>query len=302
MNASPHRPAPAGPDDSGRFPSLDGTSLHAEWYLPEGPPRATALVLHGYGEHGGRYCETARILTGAGLSVLVYDTRGHGRSDGRRGYVRGFRDYLADLRGALDELARRNQAAFAGDPALPLFLVGHSNGALVALRALTDPEQMPAGLVGAVLSSPFLRLSTPVPKFKQALGVVAGRYAPRLTMQSEIRLEALTHDPDKLAARRADPLCHDVVTARYFTAAERAQRYVEQHIRELGVPTLWLVAGGDRVTDPEATRQVHSQLRAPSRYREFPQMHHEVFNELDREQAFELIREFVAQRANAATP
>jgi len=296
MNAGSPRLANRGPDSHGRFSAIDGTSLYCEWYLPAETPRGVAVVMHGYGEHAGRYGEVARVLTDAGLSVLAYDARGHGRSDGQRGYVDGFRDYLADFEGAIEEAQRRNRAAFALDDALPVVLVAHSNGALVALRALADPRRAYPNVVGVVLSSPFLRLNVPVTRVKSALGRVAGRYAPKLSLPSELRIEALTHDQDKIAARRADPLCHDVATARWFTAAERAQSFVRHNIRRVTVPTLWLVAGGDRIADPEATRAVHTLLRAPSRYREFAGMHHEVFNEVDRERAFTLVREFLTER------
>jgi alpha-beta hydrolase superfamily lysophospholipase len=282
------------PDDTGRFPSADGTSLYAEWFAPHGPPRGAALVLHGYAEHCGRYHEVARVLSDAGLATLTFDFRGHGKSGGQRGFTRRIRDYLDDMDAGLRELDRRTRASLrVTPPKLPTLLVTHSNGGLVALRALADPTREPASVVGAVLSSPFLGLRAKVPPIKGLVGRLAGRYVPTLSLPSELDINHLTHDADKLAARRADTLCHEVATARWFTAALRAHTYIRDHIARVHVPTLWLVAGGDRIADPTVTRAVQARLRAPSSYHEFADMHHEVLNETGRADAFRLIREFV---------
>jgi alpha-beta hydrolase superfamily lysophospholipase len=270
--------------------SRDGTRLHAEWFDTNGKRRGLALVLHGYAEHCGRYHEVARVLTGAGFPTLAFDFRGHGKSEGQRGHTHRFRDYLDDVDAGLRELDRR-----AGDDALPVLLLGHSNGGLIALRMLADPTRMPTRIRAAVVTSPFLGLKVKVPAIKGAVGRLAGRYAPKLSLPNDLAIEHLTHDPDKLAARRADTLCNDNATARWFTAALRAHEYVLDCAARIDVPTLWLVAGGDRIADPAASRAVHARLRAPSKYREYPQMHHEVLNEIDRESAFDEIREFAKQ-------
>src|SRR3970040_2259558 len=92
-------PGPLEPAECFRFATRDRTSLYAEWF-PAAAPRALALVMHGYAEHCGRYREVANVLTGAGVSTLTYDMRGHGRADGQRGHVIGYRDYLGDMQGA----------------------------------------------------------------------------------------------------------------------------------------------------------------------------------------------------------
>jgi alpha-beta hydrolase superfamily lysophospholipase len=229
------------------------------------------------------------VLTDAGFPTLTFDFRGHGKSEGARGHTGRFRDYLEDMEAALAELDRR-----ANDESLPVLLVGHSNGSLVALRYLSDPTRAPSRIKAAVVSSPFLGLKARVNPIKSGVGKLAGRYAPKLSLPNEIKIEQLTHDPDKLAARRADTLCNDNATARWFTAALRAHDYVRDNVIRMEVPTLWLVAGGDQIADPGATRAAHGRVRAPSTYREYPQMHHEVFNEIDRAEAFDEIRQFAA--------
>lgn len=277
------------PSQTLRFPSRDGVGLYGEFF-DVASPVASAVILHGYAEHCGRYREVANVLAGEGIASLSFDQRGHGRAEGQRGHIQRWSNTLDDLDAAVERLDH----LCPGDR--PRFLVCHSNGSLIALRALADPSRIPSRVVGAVLSSPFLRLRQKVNPVKTAVAQIAGRLLPTLSMPNELRIEDLTHDPGKLAERRIDTLCHEVASSRWFTEMLEAQEWVREFIVKMKVPTLWLVAGGDRIADPATTRQVHARVRAPSIYREFPEMHHEVFNEVGRGTAFDLIREFVRER------
>src|SRR5690606_488035 len=139
------------------------------------------------------------------------------------------------------------------------------------------------------LSSPFLRLKIEVPAPQQMLGKVASRWAPRLTQPNKIAIEHLTSDPVKQAERRGDPLCHDVASARWFTATQEAQAYVAEYASRIDVPTLWLVANDDRLVDAAASRVVRARLRAPSVYHGLHGMEHELFNERERGRVFHLV-------------
>lgn len=280
-------PGPLEPTETFRFCSQDGTDLYGEWFAAD-QPRAAALIMHGYAEHCGRYREVAHVLHRLGVAALSYDMRGHGRAAGQRGYIDTFSDYLDDMDAALAELSQRS-----ADRALPRLLVAHSNGSLVALRALADPARKPAGVAAAVLSSPFLRLKMAVPAPQQVLGRVASRWAPRLSQPNKIQIEHLTSDPGKQAERRADPLCHDVASARWFTATQEAQDHVADYASRIDVPTLWLVAHDDRVVDAAQSRVVRARLRAPSVYHGLVGLQHELFNERDRGRVFHLLEEYV---------
>ncbi len=286
-------PGPCEPTESFHFASRDGTKLYAEWFAAQAP-RATALILHGYAEHCGRYRELANVLVGAGLDTMSYDMRGHGRAEGQRGHVDGYRDYLRDFGAALDQLGQRSEAA--GHGTLPTLLVSHSNGGLIALRALCDPSRAPRNVVAAAFSSPFLGLKAAVPAAKELVGKVAGRFLPTLSLPSELRIDHLTHDEAKLAERRVDTLCHEVASARWFTSAMHTQQYVYEFAHRLRVPSLWLVADGDQIADPAATHRVYGRVRSPSARFRFPDMHHEIFNEVDRGRVFDHLRVFVGER------
>lgn len=283
-------PGPLEPSETFRFCSSDGTELYGEWFAPDpstARPRAAALIMHGYAEHCGRYREVAHVLHRLGVATLSYDMRGHGRAAGQRGYIDSFDDYLDDMDAALCELGAR------ADRDLPRLLIAHSNGSLVALRALADPARKPSGVIAAVLSSPFLRLKLDVPVPQQLLGRAASRWAPRLSQPNRLQIEHLTSDPAKQAERRSDPLCHDVASARWFTATQEAQAYVADYASRIDLPTLWLVAHDDRLVDAAASRVVRARLRAPSIYHGLVGMEHELFNERERGRIFQLAAEFV---------
>lgn len=303
------RPGPIAPSEEIRFSSLDGTQLHGEYFAFSGDriagdpgegsnsptrsvPRAAALIVHGYFEHCGRYREVAHVLLRAGLTALSFDMRGHGRSDGQRGYVDTFNDYLDDLSAAIDELDRRVEAAFPGQP-IPRVLLGHSNGSLVVLRALADPSRSPSTIDAAVLSSPFLGLRVKASMIQDILGRAAGRLMPRLSLPNPLVVEELTHDPEKREERRLDTLCHESANSRWYTSALAAHEYVAENAARITVPTLWLVAEGDRIADPAVSRAIHARLRAPSHYVSLVDMHHEVFNELERERVFAALTTFL---------
>lgn len=285
-------PGPLVPTATPRFASSDGVELYGEWFSAPSP-RAAALVLHGYLEHCGRYRELAHVLVKAGIATFTFDMRGHGRAEGQRGYIRSVSDYLADMDAAREVMDRLVEELAPGS-ALPRVLIGHSNGALIALRALTEPTRGPAP-AAAVLSSPFLGLKHKVSAVKDMIGRLAGRWLPTLSLPNDIPIEHLTSDPDKQRERRLDTLCNDVVSSGWYLASQEAQAFVAEHAARIEVPTLWLVSGSDRVADAAVTRMLQARLRAPSTFHELSGLEHEVFNERERGRVFGLLRDFLDQ-------
>jgi len=282
-------PGPAEPTRASYFRNRNGLRLYGETFLPA-RPRAAALLVHGYAEHGGRYRELANVLGQHGIATQSFDLRGHGRSDGQRGYVDRFSDYLDDLDAALAELEQQIPAD------LPLAVIGHSNGGLVALRSLADPWRRPKRIRAAVLSSPFLGLKLRVSGVKTVTARLASLALPALSLPNDLVVEHLTRDPIKQRERQLDTLCHDVASARWYTEMENAQQWVLEFAHRMSVPSLWLVAGADKIADPAAARAVHHRLRSESEYHELADAEHEVFNEIDRSVAYELLLEFLKRQ------
>lgn len=270
--------------------AVQGGSLYGEVFLPAGTPTGSVLVTHGYMEHCGRYREVAHVLVDAGFAALTYDVRGHGQSFGPRGFCREFGEYVADLRAA-------HAAARALAPGAPSILLGHSNGSLITLRALTDDQ--PPECDAAIVSSPFLALRLQVPKVKLLAAKIASRIAPKFGVPEKLRVEDLTSDPEKQAERTADKLCFDAATSRWFTESAAAQAYVEQHASRISVPTTWLVGGDDPIADPAASRRIAGKTQK-SDYHEYAGYKHEVFNERERARVFEDLAKALSGAVSAA--
>src|SRR6185503_13534711 len=210
-------------------------------------PRAAILVVHGLGEHSGRYASTAAVLAGAGFAVHALDYRGHGRSDGRRVHVDDVDDYVADVQAGLTEARRRS-------PGVSVFLLGHSQGGLIALKLALDH---PAAVDGLVITSPFLAVhpASRPSAFVRALARVLLRFAPRRPLPTSIDVRLLSRDVAVGEAYARDPLVSHAASAGWLRAIGRAQREVRARARELRVPTLLMASGGDRLVDPEVTRE-----------------------------------------------
>lgn len=237
--------------------------------------RATLVLVHGFAEHGGRYVHVAEALAAAGVSTLAVDLRGWGRAEGERGALRSFDEYLGDA-----DLALRRARELAAD-GRPLFLLGHSQGGLVA--ALCATERRPE-LAGLVLSSPALRLALRVPAWKDLVARAASRLLPDLVLPSGLDPSLACRDPAVLHALRADPLWAPVSRARWYTELLAAQDRVGERAEELRVPLLVLAAGDDRVADVEATRAWFERAGSADRtLRVFDGLWHEVLNEPERE-------------------
>jgi acylglycerol lipase len=267
-----------------------GPALFGQSWRPRTPPRAAILIVHGLAEHSGRYAATAAALTNAGFAVHAVDYRGHGKSEGGRVHVDRIEDYVADVRAALEEVRRR-------PPARPLFLLGHSQGGLVALKlALEDPGR----LDGLVVTSPFLAVhpSSRPSAFIRALASVMVRVAPRLPMPTHIDVRVLSRDPAVGEAYARDPLVSHAASAGWLRAIGRAQREVRAGAPRLRVPTLLMASGDDRLIDAEATRQF-ARAAAPGivEFVWWDGFFHEMLNDVGREEVLAKIVDWLAVRS-----
>ncbi len=248
-------------------------TLYYRW-APAEPSKGTVLVLHGLNEHSGRYEHVLGHLAGAGFSALAIDYRGWGLAEGKRGCLRSFDEYVIDaLRGL--RLARHKM----GDEG-PLFLLGHSQGGLLAARTAMEEG---TGLAGLVLSAPALGIGVEVPFYKRALAAMASKLIPDLSMPSDIPIEWLTRDPEMLAWTAADPLMLGIGTARWFTETQKTQALVLSSAASITIPTLFLIAGDERLVSTEANRAFMERLGGlEPTWIEYPGLRHEVFNEVER--------------------
>lgn len=249
----------------------DGVELFVRrWPVPESTPRRGSVVLvHGLGEHSGRYEHVAAVLTALGLEVVGYDHRGHGASGGVRGglpHPDALLDDLALVYGSLGEDA---------------FLLGHSMGGAIAARAVTGGWVTPRALV---LSSPALAFDlTPVQRAKAAVG---RRLLPDRPMPNGLPVDKLSHDAAVVAAYQADPAVHDRLSARLFDWLAGAGESARADAGRVTVPTLLLVAGADGLVAARGSREFFERLpEGIGTLHWYDDLYHEIFNEREPDRA-----------------
>ncbi|MCW8807442.1 MAG: lysophospholipase [Rhodanobacter sp.] len=247
----------------------DGQRLFLrDW--PRSQARGAVLIVHGLGEHSGRYQRLAQWFNQRGYAVRSYDQRGHGQSPGQRGALRHGDDLLEDLATVYMD--------FANVVSMPPLLLGHSMGGLVAARAVLDGRVTPPAMV---LSSPALRTWEPLAL--QRLAGVLARVAPRLPLRSSLKMEQVSHDAHVVATYRDDPLRSGWITPRLADFIFRAGVSSITDAARLKMPSLLLVAGSDTLVDPAGSRDF-SAAAAPTRLlttRFFSTLYHELFNETE---------------------
>jgi alpha-beta hydrolase superfamily lysophospholipase len=274
------------------LPATDGTLLKA-WYWARPSPTGLLVIAHGLGEHGGCYRHLVESLAPSlEIDVLAFDFRGHGRSPGRRGLVLRFEELLADLRGAW------RWAVSAGNGHLPRFLLGHSNGGLVALKAVVEGME---SLRGLILSNPVLVLATPVPGPKRVAGAVLRRVAPWITLGTAIGGKEMTRDPEMIAEREADRLRHSRISAGIFYGMLEGGPAAAQHASAIRVPLLMILGGSDPVVDARASVNFFERLGSTDKtLRLHPEMLHEPLNEVGRELVIAEIKGWLAAHIRTA--
>lgn len=231
---------------------------------------SAVLIVHGLGEHSGRYDSLAKWFATHGYAVRSYDQRGHGRTPGQRGALRHSDDLLKDLTAVYE-----NYAAQSGRHPL---LLGHSMGGLVALRAVLDGRVEPSGLV---LSSPALRSFEPL--WLRRLAAVLARVSPNLPLRNGLPVDALSHDIKVVEEYRTDPLRTRWITPRLADFIFRAGASSITDAWRLRVPSLLLAAGSDRLVDPSGSRDFANGAWATHQLtsRFFDTLFHELFNETE---------------------
>jgi alpha-beta hydrolase superfamily lysophospholipase len=276
--------------DEGFFSARDGVRLF--WHVAKvAAPRAHVAVVHGYAEHLGRHSEISRALTDANYTVHLLDCRGHGQSGGVRAHVDKFGDYLSDLELFLARVREQAEGA-------PVFLLGHSHGALIIARYLLE---RPDAVRGAVFSSPYFRLKLHVSPLKLLAGKLIARVLPTVPMRNELKPEQLTRDVAIQNATRSDPLYQQIATPRWFNESSAVQETVLRRATEFVTPFLLLTGGADPIADPAAGREFYEHATSKDKqFKQYDGLLHEIFHEPERDVVFRDVVGWLDERAGAA--
>ena len=274
---------------TGTFTNKDGLEIfHQRWTVDA--PRAAIIVVHGLGEHSGRYGHLLDTMADDRISFFSLDHQGHGQSGGTRGHVNDFTDYVADIRQYLDEIV-------AGEAAgLPLICLGHSMGGLIAaLFALTYQPDISA----LILSAPAFIPGGKIPAIQAAAARIVSRILPRLTQSNKLNAADLSHDPETVSAYQDDPLVHDRISTRWFVSFMATAEQCLARAGELTLPLLVFHGTEDKMVSPDGSRKFFEQVKgADKTLKLFGGLYHETMNELpkDREIVLETVADWVRNR------
>lgn len=273
----------------------DGLELVTTQWPAAPPARGAVLLVHGLGEHAGRYAEAGALLSRAGWTVEAFDLRGHGRSPGARGAVPRPQSMLSDLSRAV----QRSRARHPG----PLVLLGHSMGGLLAARFVAEElEPLPAPwshpVDALVLSSP--AFDPGMTAFQRIL-LRLGAWMPERQLSNGLKPAWISRDPAVVQAYMRDALVHDRVTPRLVQAIVDDGALVRERAARWRTPTLLLYAGADRCVAP-AGSAAFAEAAPPSvvHTRCYAGLYHEIFNEPEREQVLSELLRWLAARPFAS--
>lgn len=254
----------------GTFTTPDSLTIYHQSWLPDGAPKAVVILLHGLAEHSGRYTHVAKALTDGGYAVYALDHRGHGKSDGKRTYVKSYAQYQADIL-QFRTMVEQQQ------PGLPLFVLGHSMGGNLALGHVLDHQD---GVRGLVLSAPALAPGASLSPSKIKLAKLVGKIAPGFRPES-LSADAISRDPEVVAAYLADPLVFNgKITAGAAAALLNSMETFPSRYAELRLPVLLQHGTADALVDIAGTRALQTgavNAKVTSHY--YDGLYHEIFNE-----------------------
>jgi alpha-beta hydrolase superfamily lysophospholipase len=270
------------------FVANDGDNVMIQdWPLEPGVAlRGVVIVVHGLGEHAGRYDHVARQLNDWGFAVRGYDQCGHGESGGPRGSLPSDTRLLDDLADIVDSTRLRMSKK------TPLILLGHSMGGLVVGRFVSLAIRPVEALI---MSSP--ALDPGLSRFQKFLVSVLPKIAPNLRVGNGVKPQFISHDPAVVAAYRADSLVHDRISARLAHFIAEASEQTVAMASRWKVPTLLMYAGDDRLLNPQGSRTFAAH--APKNVVNavcFDDLYHEIFNELDAAPVYATLKQWLDQR------
>jgi acylglycerol lipase len=240
-------------------------------------------VVHGLGEHAGRYERFALGMAAHGMDTYAVDLRGHGHSPGQRGHVDSWTQWVADATAFIHHVE-----TVAPGEVVPL---GHSFGGAVLLSAMLA-EKLPRSR-RFVVSSPALRLKVEVPTWKARLANFTSKLAPKRTISNEVDPATISRLPEVVEAYRNDPLVHNMISIRTFTNWRRASDEILARVGEIKIPFLILAGTEDRLIDPAGSRALHQQAPTVSELHLLDGRYHEPFNDRDNEEVFSMISEWL---------
>ena len=263
--------------------SFDGLDMYARGWVPEGKPKAVICLLHGLGEHIGRYEHVAEAMTQKGYAMLGFDLRGHGKSGGQRGHTPSYDALMDDITAFLAQVEERY-------PGIPRFLYGHSMGGNLALNYVLrhTPD-----LNGIITTGTWLKLAFQPPASKVALGKMMNNVLPGFSQTNGLETAALSRDVAVVTAYVSDPLVHNKISARLFISIFENGLLALEHAAEFPLPLLLMHGAADRVISVEACKEFAEKAGKKVTFKLWEDFYHEIHNEPGKAEVFKFMTDWL---------
>ena len=257
------------------FTGHDGLELYYQSWRPDTAPKATLIIVHGLGDHSGRYLNLVTPLVADNYAIYAFDNRGHGRSPGQQGHAADFAEFRQDVV-VFQKLVVEKEGK------RPLFLMGHSLGGLIVLDTVLHDS---SGLTGVIASAPALDTGG-VSAVLVTASKVLSRVWPTLSVATGLEVAAISRDPDVIKAYQSDPLVHGKGTPRLATGSSATMAWCQENAAQLQIPILMIHGTADRITSPVSSREFFDKLTVPDKtYIAYDGGYHESLNDTHHVQA-----------------
>ena len=256
--------------------SYDGVEMYAQSWEPEENPKAVVCLVHGLGEHSGRYAHVGKAFTDAGFALAGFDLRGHGKTVGPRGHI-------PSLAAAMEDIQLFRQQMEERYPGLPQFLYGHSLGGFLVLAYATFKSNT---LKGVIATGPALRTPVLEQKFKIGLAKALGSLMPTMTVPSGLEVPLISSNPQVVRAYQEDPLVHGVGTLAATRMALDAIEWAFTHAPDFPAPLLLLHGSEDKLAYPHGSQEFSDLVPKNCTLKIWDGLYHEIHNEPEQGEVF----------------
>jgi alpha-beta hydrolase superfamily lysophospholipase len=270
--------------------STDGLTLSAQGWEPDTTPiKAVVCLVHGIGEHSGRYTHVAEAFAKEGYALFTADIRGHGKSEGLKGHADSMEILMQDV----DVLLKQASIRY---PGLPLILYGHSLGGILALHygLKRNPD-----VKGVLVTSPAMHSSLEQQPFKVLSAKVLGALVPKVTLASGLDVNAISHDLDVIKAYNLDPLVHDKISVGLGKVLLQVCKYNLDHAGEFPLPLLLMHGSADAIAFPSSSIQFARPLKDTCKLVLWEGGFHELHNEPFKEEVFKTMTDWMNALKNS---
>jgi len=263
--------------------AFDGLGIYFQGWKTEGDSKAVIGLVHGLGEHSGRYTQWSTYLNQAGYSVLASDLRGHGKSEGKRGHSPSFEAFMEDISLLLKETEKQF-------PGLPCFLYGHSLGGVLVINFILRRKPQ---LAGVVVTSPGLRTAIEQQKVKIAIAKSVGALFPEISTPTGLDAKAISHDQEVVTKYVTDPLVHGVATLAMAKYTLEAIPWAYEHAGEWTLPLLLMHGEADKIAFVQGSREFADKVRGDCTLKVWPGLAHETHNEPEKDLVFAFLKQWL---------